>query len=80
MGFTSRRKRPLDRHIPHLRDTRLIIIVTEGQKTEKQYFESEMLRYIKILLTKLSNGQNHWMKTIQVLAGLRIQEPMCIRL
>lgn len=42
MGFTSRRKRPINRQIPHLRDTRLIIIVTEGQKTEKQYFESDI--------------------------------------
>ena len=42
MGLTSRRKRPLDRQIPSLRDTRLIIIAAEGQKTERQYFESEL--------------------------------------
>jgi hypothetical protein len=38
MALTSRKKRPLDRNIEHLRDTRLIIIATEGEKTEKQYF------------------------------------------
>lgn len=44
MALTSRRKRPLDRSIPHFRDTRLIIIATEGEKTEKQYFESDLFR------------------------------------
>ena len=39
MPFTSRKKRPLDRNIPHLRDTKLIVIATEGQKTEKRYFD-----------------------------------------
>ncbi len=39
MTLTSRRSRPLDRTIPHLRDTRLIIIATEGERTEKQYFD-----------------------------------------
>jgi len=38
MSLTSRRKRPLDLVVPHLRDTRLIIIAAEGEKTEKQYF------------------------------------------
>lgn len=40
--LTSRRKRPLDRSIPHERDTRLIIIAAEGEQTERQYFESEL--------------------------------------
>lgn len=39
MTLTSRKKRPLNRRIPSLRDTRLIIIATEGEKTEKQYFD-----------------------------------------
>lgn len=39
MSLTSRKKRPLDRNIPHLRDTKLIVIATEGQKTEKRYFD-----------------------------------------
>ncbi len=38
MSLTSRRRRPLDRSIPYLRDTRLIIIATEGSKTERDYF------------------------------------------
>lgn len=39
MNLTSRRKRPIDRTIPYLHDTRLIIIATEGERTEKQYFD-----------------------------------------
>ena len=38
MALTSRKKRPLNRNLPHLRDTKLIIIATEGKETEKQYF------------------------------------------
>lgn len=38
MTLTSRRKRPLDRSIPHLRDTRLVVVATEGD-TEAQYFQ-----------------------------------------
>ena len=39
MALTSRKRRPLNRTITHLRDTKLFIIATEGEKTEKQYFE-----------------------------------------
>lgn len=39
MSLTSRQKRPLDRTIPHQRDTSLVVIATEGTSTEKQYFE-----------------------------------------
>jgi hypothetical protein len=42
MGLTSRRKRPIDRTIKSLRDTCLIIIATEGERTEKKYFESAL--------------------------------------
>ena len=35
---TSRKKRPLNRDIPYLKDTTLFIIATEGAKTEDQYF------------------------------------------
>jgi hypothetical protein len=38
MSLTSRRRRPLDRTIPHLRDTRLVVIATEGAVTEREYF------------------------------------------
>ncbi len=48
MGLTSRKKRPLDRAIPHLRDTRLIIIATEGEKTEYQYFTSGIFNHHRV--------------------------------
>ncbi|MDZ7642065.1 MAG: RloB family protein [Desulfurivibrio sp.] len=40
MALTSRKKRPLDRESKPkpFRDARLIVIATEGRKTEKQYF------------------------------------------
>ncbi len=44
MDLTSRKKRPLNRSIPHLRDTKLIVIFSEGAKTEKQYFESDLFQ------------------------------------
>lgn len=60
MGITSRRKRPLDRTIPVLRDARLVFIAAEGEKTEKQYFESTIFRstrvQVKVLETK--NGES----------------------
>lgn len=46
MALTSRRKRPLNRNIQHLRDTKLYIIATEGEKTEKLYFG--MFRNIRV--------------------------------
>ncbi len=39
MPLTSRKKRPLDRNVPHFKDTKLIVVATEGQKTEKRYFD-----------------------------------------
>jgi len=36
---SGRKKRPVERGNGTLRDTRLIVIATEGAKTEKQYFE-----------------------------------------
>jgi len=41
MVLTSRKKRPLNRET-HTRDASLIIIFSEGEKTEKQYFESDL--------------------------------------
>jgi len=38
MAITSRKSRPLDRSVEHLRDTRLVIIAAEGRITERQYF------------------------------------------
>ena len=57
MALTSRKKRPLDRCIPHLRDTRLVIIAAEGQETEKQYFAvfRDTRVQVKILPTGADN-------------------------
>lgn len=54
MALTSRKKRPLDRNIEHLRDTKLIIIATEGEKTEKQYFGmfSNIRVQVKVISTE----------------------------
>ncbi|HEY6327990.1 MAG TPA: RloB family protein [Blastocatellia bacterium] len=38
MALVHRKRRPLDRTVDHLRDTRLIVMATEGEQTEKQYF------------------------------------------
>lgn len=66
MGLTSRKKRPLDRMIPHLRDTRLIVIATEGKYSEKQYFESEFFRnrriQVKVLETKDNRSAPKYVK------------------
>lgn len=58
--LTSRRKRPLNRSIPHLRDTRLIVIATEGALTEKQYFESSMFhhRRVQVKVIPTTEGQS----------------------
>lgn len=45
MAASSYRKpRPLNRKIEHVRDTSLIIIATEGQKTEPLYFSMEAFK------------------------------------
>jgi hypothetical protein len=38
VSLTSRRRRPLDRSIPHTRDASLVVIATEGTSTEPDYF------------------------------------------
>ena len=40
MSLTSRKKRPLDRELHPQRDSRLVIIATEGSETEPQYFRA----------------------------------------
>ncbi len=59
MGLTSRKKRPLDRTVDHYRDTRLIIIATEGEKTEKQYFESELFGNRRVQVKVLQTESGH---------------------
>lgn len=60
MGITSRRKRPLDRTVQHLRDTRLVIIAAEGEKNEKQYFESELFgnRRVQVRVLHTTRGES----------------------
>lgn len=48
MGLTSRKKRPLKREISHLRDASLIIIASEGEVTEKVYFESYLFESMRV--------------------------------
>ena len=48
MALTQRKKRPLDRSLKTLRDTRLLIIATEGRMTEKQYFAQFHNRGIQV--------------------------------
>ncbi|MCX7112199.1 MAG: RloB family protein [Proteobacteria bacterium] len=57
MGLTSRKKRPLDRSVPHQRDTRLIIIAAEGRETEKQYFAQ--FRDTRIQVKVLPTGEDN---------------------
>lgn len=56
MALTSRRSRPLDRAVPHLRDTRLLIIAAEGRETERQYFA--MFRSTRVQVKVLSADDN----------------------
>src|SRR5690242_8463724 len=56
MALTSRRKRPLDRTIAHLRDTRLIVIATEGKRTELQYFQSFKNTRVQIRIIPTEGG------------------------
>jgi hypothetical protein len=57
MALTSRKKRPLDRTVPHRRDARLIIIAAEGRETEKQYFAQfrDTRVQVKVLPTGADN-------------------------
>jgi hypothetical protein len=56
MSLTSRKKRPLNRNIPHLRDTKLIVVATEGKKTEKQYFD--IFRNLKVQVQIIPSDNN----------------------
>ncbi len=57
MGGKHRTRRELKRHKEKLREYRLIIIATEGKKTEKQYFD---------LFTKREEYQNSKIKLIVI--------------
>jgi len=52
-----RKPRPLDRRIA-FRDAMLIIIATEGQKTEKQYFDIFRNQKIQVKIIETRNGRS----------------------
>lgn len=58
MALTSRRRRPLNRTVDHLRDTRLIIIATEGRITEAQYFR-ELFTDLRVQVYILSTDEDN---------------------
>lgn len=51
-----RRPRPINREIEHVRDTSLIIIATEGEKTEKLYFSMDSFKHKKIQIRIISTN------------------------
>ena len=53
-----RKKRPLDRNIDHRADTSLIVIATEGEKTEKQYFETFKYRRVQVKVEATEKGKS----------------------
>lgn len=67
--ITSRRKRPLNRAVGHLRDTRLIIIATEGRTTEKLYFS--MFHSTRVQLKVLPTGEDNRSDPVAVMERLR---------
>lgn len=69
MVQTSRKKRPLDREIPHLRDTRLIVIATEGRETEKSYFN--LFRSRRVQVKVLPTGEDNCSSPKHVLERLQ---------
>lgn len=68
MALTSRRRRPLDRTVAHLRDTRLIIIAAEGRKTERDYFT--LFGSTRVQVRVLPTGEDNRSAPEQVLARL----------
>ncbi|MCK5523349.1 MAG: RloB domain-containing protein [Thiomargarita sp.] len=48
MALTQRKKRPINRSLKTLGDTRLLIIATEGRITEKQYFAQFHNRRVQV--------------------------------
>ena len=57
MALTSRKKRQLNPSVPYRRDTRLIVIATEGRETERQYFNQfgDKRVHVKMLTTGEDN-------------------------
>ncbi|MHB8422564.1 MAG: RloB family protein [Leptospirales bacterium] len=58
MSFSSRQKRPLDRGKVEFRDSKLIIIATEGTCTEPQYFKLFSSPRVQIKVLPTENGKS----------------------
>lgn len=56
--LTSRRQRPLTREHGTLRDARLLVIATEGELTEKIYFEQFGDSRVKVRIIPSVNGRS----------------------
>jgi hypothetical protein len=54
----SRRPRPLDRSVPCERDARLIVIASEGEKTEERYFRIFRSTKIQLKLITALGGRS----------------------
>lgn len=58
MSLTSRKKRPLDRSVKHFRDTKLIVVAVEGEKTEKQYLEMFRNTRVQVRVLPTTEGRS----------------------
>ena len=55
---TSRRRRPLDRTVPCERDALLIVVATEGEKTESRYFSIFRSTKLQIVIIPSERGRS----------------------
>jgi hypothetical protein len=69
VALIARKKRPLDRGVAHLRDTRLVVIATEGRFTEAKYFS--LFRDTRVQVRVLPTGEDNRSSPEQVLERLR---------
>jgi len=69
MALTQRKKRPIDRSLKSLGDTRLLIIATEGRITEKQYFS--LFRNRRVQVKVIPTGEDNKSSPEYVLRRLK---------
>ena len=76
MPRTSRRTRPLDRTIPYQRDTRLVVIATEGQYAEPQYFNifRRVSSRVQVKILETTDGKSSPAHVLARLKKYRIRE------
>lgn len=58
MAFTGKRRRPIERDLAIKRDAKLVIIATEGQKTEKLYFINFNDSRVRVRILPSVNGRS----------------------